>query len=312
MAERSSFFDSIKRDRVYFAADWALHLSQYFTNGIFNNGLMVSATDEGMSIQIASGHANINGYRYINDSRKVISISNADGVLNRVDNVVIRLDMTNRQITTEVITGNFAEDAVAPMLIRGTNIYELRIATISIPAGITKITDDLIEDTRFDGNDCGNVICAVQTPDFTDIFKQYTALWDKFVKTQFDDFNIWFQDIKNVLDNNTAGHLLNLINTKSNIPCAKNVTLLSTNWILNETTERYEYTVTDIMINKDDYIRVIVLDDEKKKQLLSQKIDSYNGYYTITSKKQPESDIELQLVIMRTKPDSDVEQEEEA
>mgnify|MGYP006990170176 CR=1 FL=1 len=92
---------------------------------------MVSATDEGMSIQIASGHANINGYRYINDSRKVISISNADGVLNRVDNVVIRLDMTNRQITTEVITGNFAEDAVAPMLIRGTNIYELRIATIS-------------------------------------------------------------------------------------------------------------------------------------------------------------------------------------
>ena len=28
MAEKSSFFDSVNADRVYYAADWALHFSQ--------------------------------------------------------------------------------------------------------------------------------------------------------------------------------------------------------------------------------------------------------------------------------------------
>jgi len=217
MAEKSSFFDSVNADRVYYAADWALHLSKYFTNGIFNNGLKVVSNDN-MSVSVESGDANINGYRYNNDPEKVLNVANADGVLNRIDNIVIRLDIPNRQITTEIVQGTFAETAVAPALNRGTSIYELRIAKINIPAGTTAITEDLIEDTRFNSSDCGNVICAVQTPDFTNILNQYTALWDVLIQTKTDDFDswfaqqtanfdVWFERIKGQLNTDAAGHL---------------------------------------------------------------------------------------------------------
>lgn len=211
MAEKYSFFDSIDRDRAYYAADWALHMSKYFTNGIFDNGLQVVA-NEGMNIAVNSGDANINGYRYNNDSQKVISVANADGTLNRIDNIIVRLDIPNRQITTEIVTGTFAEKAVAPLLTRGTSIYELRIAKISIPAGTTEITADLITDTRFNDNDCGNVICAVTNPDFTNILNQYIALWDSLIQTQTEDFEKWFNEIKNQLSEDAAGNLQLQIN----------------------------------------------------------------------------------------------------
>lgn len=217
MAEKYSFFDSVDKDRAYYAADWALHLSKYFSNGIFDNGLQVIVS-EGMNIIVSSGDANINGYRYTNDSEKSITIANADGVLNRIDNIVVRLDIPNRQITTEIVTGDFAESAVAPNLTRGTSIYDLRIAKISVPAGTTEITEDLITDCRFDDDDCGNVICAVENPDFTSILKQYEAIWNSLIETETEDFEKWFEEktsdfatwfdeIKNQLSDDVAGNL---------------------------------------------------------------------------------------------------------
>ena len=77
MSEKSSFFDSVNADRVYHAADWALHMAQYFTNGIFNNGLSVVSNND-MSVTVNIGDANISGYRYKNDSQKVINVANAE------------------------------------------------------------------------------------------------------------------------------------------------------------------------------------------------------------------------------------------
>lgn len=206
MAEKSSFFDSVGGDRAYYAADWALHLSKYFSDGIFNNGLQVLANED-MSISISAGDANIKGYRYNNDSEKIINIANADGTLNRIDNIVIRLDIPNRQVTTEIVQGAFAENAVAPALVRGTSVFDLRIAKINVPAGTTAITQDLIEDTRYKNSDCGNVICAVQTPDFTNILAEYIAIWEKLINDETVEFEEWFNRMKNQLSEDAAGKL---------------------------------------------------------------------------------------------------------
>ncbi|MDE5830489.1 MAG: hypothetical protein K2H53_02125, partial [Clostridia bacterium] len=196
----------------------------------FNNGLQVIVKD-GMRIVVKIGDANINGYRYTNESEKVIEVTNADGVLDRIDNIVVRLDLPNRQITTEIVTGSFSENAMAPNITRGSSIYELRIAKISIPAGTTEITEDLITDTRFDNNDCGNVICAVQTPDFTDILQQYIALWDKFITSRTSDFDKWMGELKETLSGDVAANLLTLIQKvekeKADMPRSKTITLLA-------------------------------------------------------------------------------------
>ena len=209
--EKFSFFNDVNGDRVYYAEDWARHLKKYFTNGIFNNELNVVANND-MTITIKEGDANIEGYRYTNTGDLVKTIDNADGTLNRIDNVVLRLDLTNRLISAQIIKGTFADKPVTPELVRTSTIYDLRIAKISIPAGTTTITQDLITDTRFITSDCGNVISTVQTPDTENLFIQMQNLFEKQINELNNNFETWFDSIKNQLDSDAAGNLQNQIN----------------------------------------------------------------------------------------------------
>lgn len=202
--EKFSFFNDIDNDRVYFAEDFARHLAKYFTNGIFNNELKVLANDD-MTITIQSGDANIEGYRYTNTESLIKNIETADGALRRIDNVVIRLDLTNRTISIQVIKGTFDNNPSAPAVIRNSTIYDLRIAKIYINAGVTSIKQEDIEDTRFNTIDCGNVISTVKTLDTTDIFNQYGAAFDN-----------WFNNVKDKLSTDQAGRLQNQIDTINN------------------------------------------------------------------------------------------------
>ena len=127
--EKSSFFNDVNNDRCYYAEDFARHLARFFTNGIFNNGCQVIANND-MTITVQSGAANINGYRYDNENNKILTVENADGALNRIDNVVIRLDLIERTITAQVVKGGFSNEPTEPELVRTSNIYDLRIAKI--------------------------------------------------------------------------------------------------------------------------------------------------------------------------------------
>lgn len=209
--EKFSFFNDVNDDRVYYAEDWARHLKKYFTNGIFNNECNVLANND-MTITIKEGDANIEGYRYTNTGDLVKTIEMADGTLNRIDNVVLRLDLTNRLISAQIIKGTFADKPVAPELVRTSTIYDLRLAKISIPAGTTTITQDLITDTRFITSDCGNVISTVKTPDTENLFIQMQTLFEKQINELNNNFETWFDSMKNQLDSDAAGNLQNQIN----------------------------------------------------------------------------------------------------
>lgn len=199
MAQKYGFFNSVNNDRVYDASDVARFLSKFFTNGVFNNGLAVSSNDN-MTVSVATGNANINGYVYENTESLTLDIDDADSELNRIDSVIVRLDLTNRQITTMILTGLTATTPSQPTITRTGAVYDLRLANISVPAEATRITTEMITDTRF-GSDCGNVTQAVLELDTSEIFAQYEA-W----------FNDWFAELQDELDSSQAGHLQNEIN----------------------------------------------------------------------------------------------------
>ena len=163
MAQKYGFFNSVSGDRSYDASDIARFLAKYFTNGIFNNSLQVVSNDN-MTVTVKTGSANINGYSYELDSELTFDITEADTTLSRIDSVVLRLDLTNRQITLMILNGSYATNPSQPSIVRSGNIYDLRLANISVPKNETRITADLINDTRF-GDDCGNVTQAVLSTD---------------------------------------------------------------------------------------------------------------------------------------------------
>ena len=102
--EKSSFFNSIQAsdgsyDREYLAEDFAKYFSSFIGNGVFPNpstNLQVLSNND-MTVSIDIGKAFINGYYYENTTKLVKTIDIADGVLNRIDLVVLRLDFTNRE-----------------------------------------------------------------------------------------------------------------------------------------------------------------------------------------------------------------------
>jgi len=247
--EKSSFFNSVSHDRTYKAEDWAEYFASFIGNGVFplpSTGLQV-VVSSGMDVTLKAGKAWINGYFYNNTGDLTVSLDTADGQLNRIDRVVIRWDLTNRTIISAVKSSPFSASPTAPALQRDADIYELAVADIYVGAGVTAITQSNITDKRLDTSLCGIVAAVVDQID-TEAFNAQLQAW--FVEyqsasaaeynalvsymnslklqgnSQYDalesymadfkaqaqtDFDSWFAGLQEVLNEDAAGNLLNMI-----------------------------------------------------------------------------------------------------
>ncbi|MCU5173783.1 hypothetical protein [Bacillus paranthracis] len=234
--EKFSFFNSVNGDRRYKAEDWANYFNKFITNGYFPNiasNLQVIASGTNMKVTLRAGAAWINGYMYNNTTDLELTIQTADAVNSRKDRVVLRLDHEKREIKAYVKKGTPSSSPVAPALQRDADAYELAVAEVHVRNGVVVITQEAVTDVRLNKDLCGVVNSLLQA-DTTMIFNQY---WDWFVRTKQKyeednsvimsdfrkfmedekkryntEFTTWFQNLKNVLDTNTAGNLLNEIN----------------------------------------------------------------------------------------------------
>ena len=292
--EKFSFFNDIDDDRVYFAEDFARHLAKYFTNGIFNNELQVIANND-MTITIKEGDANIEGYRYTNTGDLTKTIDTADGALKRIDNVVIRLDLTNRLISAQIIKGTFSDKPSAPSLVRSSTVYDIKLAEVYIDNGITSITQSAIKDTRFDKNVCGNVVSTVETIDTTDVYNQLYTKFEELIQQEQDTFTAWFNRIKNQLDSDAAGHLaaqINKIVDNGLRSYTKRLTI--DNWLLNNETNLYEYDIIDSDITSTTLVNGN-LDISNQVKLNDAMINSYDGGFKILTTEKPIEDIDITI-----------------
>lgn len=157
--EKSGFFNSSNGDRVYDATDFASYFGKLASNGIFYasaTNLQVTA-GSGMTCVVLAGSGWINGYSYENTDDLILNLATANGVNPRIDRVVIRWDLVNREIRLAVLTGTPTVSPIAPVLTRNNDIYELGIADIAIAAGVISITTSNITDTRMNTSLCGLV-----------------------------------------------------------------------------------------------------------------------------------------------------------
>ncbi|GEM_PF-558166 len=205
--ERSSFFNAVLNgevyDRVYMAEDYARYFGSFIGNGVFptpSTNLQVVADGTTMDIILKAGKGWLNGYFYDLTDDLTLNVAVADGVLNRIDRVVLRLDFINREIKAYVKKGIFASSPVAPSLVRNADTYELGIADIKVNKGVTKIVQADITDLRQNNNYCGLVAGVVQQIDTTNLFAQFQSTFD-----------LWFEHVKGQLSTDAAGNLQNQI-----------------------------------------------------------------------------------------------------
>lgn len=154
---RNGFFE----DTDILAADLQAAGRALMTNGVLldeADALKVIAAG-GMKVAIKTGTAWLNGAYVTNEATAALTLTTADGVLNRIDRIVIRRDDIQGQIYGVVLTGVAAATPIPPAIVRDGTYYDLCLATINIPAGTTTITDAMITDNRGDATLCP-VACA--------------------------------------------------------------------------------------------------------------------------------------------------------
>lgn len=221
MAENYSFFNSKDHDRVYNARHWADYFFPLFKSGVFNGDLQVVANG-GMTVKIKSGYAWIDGYGYHLTDGLVVDLETASGNMNRTDSIVIRLDLTNRWIKAFCKTGGYYAGAGVPPAPEITaTIHEIVISHISVAAGVTEITQDMITDTRMDGNICGWVCGAVDQIDFSQITAQFESFFNNYrqeiaeaFKEFSDDATLKYQTYSDNVDGYDAQAQEKLAETK--------------------------------------------------------------------------------------------------
>lgn len=197
MAEHALFYNSKNGDRVYDASSFEHLLKKFFTSGVFVGDLTVRS-DEGMSVSVGTGYCNCDGKVRFFSSVGYLPIATAHATLTRTDAIVAERNDTERDITLKVVTGT--PGGPAPIPVRSGGIYQLVLAHVAVPGGVSSVTQDMIIDKRLDPEVCGAVAAAVENVDFSQMFLQFRA--------QFDE---WFAEVRETLSDDVAGNLMNLI-----------------------------------------------------------------------------------------------------
>lgn len=235
MSEQCFPYNSISGDRRYKAEEFRNYYAQLIGNGVIyanSTSLRVRAGD-GMQVILGAGGAFIEGVGYINSSDLNFTLATADGALNRIDRLVIRNDYKDRRTYAKIKQGSYSAAPVAPILQRDADAYEIAVADIYVAKGVIEITTSAITDQRLNKAVCGIVTGLIQQADTTDIFNQfedyfntfkaqYIADMERWTADEQTDFNnwetiqkaafeAWVAELKEILDEATAGHLQNEI-----------------------------------------------------------------------------------------------------
>lgn len=156
MAITYGFFDSINGDRKYTASDIGRYLQGIVSSGVYpddSSALQVRAVS-GMEVSVQTGRAMLDYHYMENDSPLALTL-NPGSALDRIDAIVMRLDMENRLCEIAVKEGTPATTPAAPMLLRTDTTKEYMLASVYVTKLVTAITQEDISDTRHDSTVCG-------------------------------------------------------------------------------------------------------------------------------------------------------------
>lgn len=247
MTMQSGFFNSVNGDRKYNGNFLSDYFASFIGNGVFpnpsNNFQVITNND--MTVTVVKGKGWIDGVFCFDKSDYILSIDVAEGQLNRIDRVVLRLDTTQRDIQIAVKKGTPATEPSPKLLQRDADIYELAIADIYIGKGVTGIGQENITDKRLDTDLCGMVTGVIEQVDTETLFIQYEN-WMENKKDDMNDwyystkaeleneFYIWFNGLQDVFDESAEGNILTKVEEINNKVIANRNEILDVRLKLSE------------------------------------------------------------------------------
>nr|DAL01005.1 MAG TPA: Receptor Binding Protein [Caudoviricetes sp.] len=195
----------------YVGAEYAMRWLHGRTSGVFaaNNNAAVAAVQSAMAVTVSDGvgwlsNAENNGVVWWNDTEKntgakmQLTIDAADGVLNRIDRVIVEWKTTDYADLPEIkiLKGTAASTAAVPALTNSSSVRQISLAQIAVAAGTTSITAGMITDERLDPSVCGlvtdtlSVDTSVINAQFAELLAQLRAAIEQAAGGEIPDGSI--------------------------------------------------------------------------------------------------------------------------
>ncbi|MDD6725785.1 MAG: hypothetical protein PUE16_00365 [Lactimicrobium massiliense] len=198
MGTYANFYNSEDDDRVYDADSFAEWLKPFFTNGVFQGELQVTANND-MTVTVAAGNAYVNGKMKYFEAAQTFTVEAANANLARIDNVIMRRDDVNRDFTIFIQKGVFSSEPAAPSITRENGVYDLVLAQIYVEAAAISISQENITDTRPDTSLCGYVASTITQMDFSQFTAQWASYIANFKKENEDSYTTWENNRKEII-----------------------------------------------------------------------------------------------------------------
>lgn len=105
-----------------------------------------------------------------------------------------------------------------PTPIRNLEQYELIIAVVALKASAGEITQEMIQDVRLNESYCGLTVDTLTNVPTQELYNQFQSFYERiqkeneeFQNSNNEKFSKWFASVKDTLDSDTAGKLMNRI-----------------------------------------------------------------------------------------------------
>jgi hypothetical protein len=176
---------------------------------LLENGISAKAptsfqvvVESGKKLRVKPGAIFIEGYFAYDSEPAYVELEQENPSASRIDRIVFRLDKPNRLMEIKVLRGKEGIlNLEIPELIRTQDIYDMSLATVKVNRGQVEILPVDITDTRMEKSECGVVANYLGDVDFADFFAKYD-----------NEFQQWFDSVKENLGTDPMGHLQNQVN----------------------------------------------------------------------------------------------------
>lgn len=206
MSVTSGFFNSVNHDRLYDAEQVSSLFDGIIIDGVYQNygdGFrVVSNSEVNDSVIVKTGRAWFDHTWTYNDSDLFIQLDPPNTMLQRVDAIVIDVNREQNTRKNDVlyIKGTFGQDT-PPELVNTDLHKQYPLAYISFPPGESAV----ISQSRIT-----NKIGSEECPVATGVLNALNL--DMYYQQLKSEFDIWWNGIKDTLDENTVTKLQNQIN----------------------------------------------------------------------------------------------------
>ena len=196
MGVSSGFFNSEKgtKDRVYDADQVGSMFDGLIEDGVYQNygdAFNILVGPGNFQVTVKSGRAWYMHTWILNDGDLVLNVNPAALVNKRTDMIVLDIDKRRsvRENTIKYISGQ--------SLINSEDHKQIPLARINVPEAATKLNQQDIE-YLVGTSECPIVTGILQTLNIDNVLQQFS-----------DEFYLWFNGLQDIMDENTAGKIMN-------------------------------------------------------------------------------------------------------